>query len=124
MWLFTEYGFFSAVEAYPDLVPDGKETPHVMVRARVREDLENVQALYEEFFDMSPPSIMEFNHSDYRYRIVMDSLLWGFIVMQMMARVNYTNFKHRVAEKQGPQRAAWYESVWATLWSMGRELEK
>lgn len=104
MWLMTKYGFYSAV-ADRDR-PDG-----VVVRARARKDLEQLC----ELGGLDPDVIVGPNsHSDYRWRIFMGRDRWEPLVGQLVANIDYPNFKSAVGERD-PRRAGIYGNVWGEL---------
>jgi hypothetical protein len=106
MWIFTKYGFFSAVRARQG---DGKHgqpiDPHrVMVPARVRGHLE---ALMKRFPDLlGPCEIREFPRADYAFRIFVDKRVWSAVLSSLPEDTDYDNFKSVVARHQGRAGAA------------------
>jgi len=58
MWLATQHGFFSIVQ---------KESDLYFIRARLRQDLENLKQLAE-----LDDEIHEWPQADYRFRIMVD----------------------------------------------------
>lgn len=102
MWLITTRGFFSVV-AHRD------DADSVLVRARVRSDLESLAELV--------PGI-EIEHTpraDYEWRASMPRSEWERVAAALAAEVDYPNFKNAVAELQGKTRASLYAEVWLTL---------
>jgi len=108
MWLFTTQGFYSAVAHRND-------ASKVIVRARVREDLE---ALRDQIPDLR---IFEDEDADYRYRAVVDHEQWVAAVAILAAAIDYDNFKAAVAERQGPERERAYMRVWAEMLGLQEE---
>ncbi len=123
MWLFTKYGFFSAVCARQG---DGKhgrpvDPKRIMVRARVRKHLE---ALRERFPDLLASSeILEFIGSDYAFRLFVDKKAWSQVLVGVNEELNYDNFKSEVARFQGQSGAA-YEHSLHEVWSIMYRLQK
>lgn len=108
MWVTTTRGFFSVV-AHHDL-PD-----MVLVRARVREDLEALGELVGS---------LEIEHTpqrDYALRAVVPRERWLAGLALLAAEIDYPNFKSAVAERQGHGRAAVYARVWFALTELQRE---
>lgn len=109
MWLFCEDGFYSIVQDRRD--------PHVLiVRARDRRDLET---LYRRARAAAPASefgpIVETADTDYRYRFAAPRELVARLAMRTVERIDYPNFKDRIAAVQGSERASLYAQVWALV---------
>jgi hypothetical protein len=123
MWLFTKYGFFSAVCARQG---DGKhgrpvDPKRIMVRARVRKHLE---ALSERFPNLlGDCEVREFTGSDYAFRIFLDKAVWSQVLVGLNEDLDYDNFKSEVARFQGRDGAA-YEHSLHKVWSVMHELQK
>jgi hypothetical protein len=123
MWLFTKYGFFSAVCARQG---DGKQgqpvdTKRIMVRARVRKHLE---ALRERFPNcLGDCEVHAFTGSDYAFRIFVDKSVWSQVVLGLNEELDYGNFKSEVARFQGQDGAA-YERSLHDVWSVMYRLQK
>lgn len=103
MWLFTTRGFYSAVRT-----PEGE----VMVRGRVRADLEALVALMRRL-ELDPPQILATPHADYHYRVLMTPEAWARTAAALAAEVDYPNFKSRV--HGDPERDRAYMSVWSAM---------
>lgn len=102
MWLVTTRGFYSAVE-------DHEHLGNVLVRARVREDL-------EALVDLIPSlEVHETPERDYRFRASVPREAWANAVAELAREIDYPNFKNAVAELQGSDRAHVYSGVWGTL---------
>jgi hypothetical protein len=107
MWLFTEEGFYSAVV--------GKDDPdQIVVRARAREDLVRLIDVYSEWTDMGDPVILD-EGGDYPHRIVLHREVWAEVVQGAAMGISYTNFKDRVHDVLGHERAHTYLRVWSAL---------
>lgn len=102
MWLFTDFGFFSAVQHRDD-------PTKVMVRARARADL---QSLLDRNDFVGDVDIVTTPAADYPYRIVVDKTDWTAAVARAASSVDYDNFKGAVAARQGWNRADAYHHVW------------
>ena len=123
MWLFTKYGFFSAVCARQG---DGShsqpvDTERIMVRARVRRHLETLR---ERFTDLLGDSeIKEFSGTDYSFRIFVPKVIWSKIVAELTNELDYDNFKSEVARHQGSDGVA-YEHSLHDVWSVVYQLQE
>jgi hypothetical protein len=107
MWLLTTRGFYSAVATKDD--PDT-----IVVRARVRADLEALRGL------VGDPEILEGVGTDYRYRVRVSRARWEAAVTELAREIDYTNFKNAVSDRQGASRAHTYSEVWHTLHELQR----
>lgn len=104
MWIFAKTGFVSIVQDYNS---DGSK---LLVRARVREDLENFLLVTAT---TSLLEILETPESDYRYRVSMPKYEARNIVEILVAQIDYTNFKNKVHD--GTIRDDVYGAVWASV---------
>jgi len=123
MWIFTKYGFFSAVSARQEDEKYGQvlDPDRIMVRARVRGHLE---ALKERFPDMlGQCDIHAFIGTDYAFRIFVDKLVWSQVLSELAEETDYDNFKSEVAHHQGSHGAA-YEHSLHEVWSVMHRLQK
>jgi hypothetical protein len=102
MWLITTRGFYS-------VVADHYEDGNVLVRARVREDLEALGDLIPGL------EVEETPERDYRFRASVPREVWTATAGALAEEIDYPNFKNAVAERQGPERAGTYGRVWWTL---------
>ncbi|MEM0953310.1 MAG: hypothetical protein AAGI24_04140 [Pseudomonadota bacterium] len=101
MWIFTTYGFISAVE-------HRNQPGRVLVRARKREHLE---ALFPG------QTITQKNGADYKYRIeVTKSRLASVLQNQVMQHLTYTNFKNSIADHE-------YHDACMRVWAAMRRLQ-
>lgn len=113
MWIFTTFGFFSAVEHRDD-------HKRLLVRGRVREDIEALSsALHEtsEFVQDTPDA-------DYPYRIDVGKFEFAQLMAQSITSIDYDNFKNEVAQSQGYSRAKLYGNVWGQMHDAERKLDK
>ncbi len=109
MWLITTFGFFSIVEK-----PEDQGTGQLTVRARVREDLEQLQARYLPA--LGP--ISELDHADYRFRARATRDDVARALAEAARDIDYDNFKNTVADRQGYDRAKAYGRVWQELYRL------
>ena len=109
MWLITPIGFFSVVQKHDD-----EASGTLTVRARVRGDLE---ALQEKYLPSLGP-IQENVETDYSYLATAPRAEVSSAMARMIADVNYSNFKHEVAKRQGQKRSLLYHEVWDVLYRL------
>ena len=102
MWVLTTHGFFSAVENRDD-------PSQVMVRARVREDLESLCA------QLDGPEPVYGQGTDYPWRTFVSKEEWAQWLAGAAREIEYDNFKNAVAREQGHARASVYGEVWGAL---------
>ena len=123
MWLFTKYGFFSAVCAREGDGRSGRpvDTSRIMVRARVRQHLEALQKRFPELLEGT--EIQEFVGTDYAYRIFVPKKVWVQVASLLADDTDYDNFKSEVARHQGSAGAA-YEHALHSVWSVMNRLQK
>lgn len=123
MWLFTKYGFYSAVCARQGDGGHGQpvDPNRIMVRARLRRHLE---ALKDRFGDLfGGCDIKEFVGTDYAFRIFVDKPVWSQVLVELTEDMDYDNFKSEVARVQGSDGAA-YEHSLHEVWSVMHRLQK
>lgn len=114
MWIFTRDGFFSTTT---DKRTDGA---NVMVRARVREDLERlVKAIDGPTLEPLELEILESKRADYRYRVVMPRGHWVAYVANAAMDIDYTNVKDTLAPtKTDPVRHGAMMKVWSAMYAL------
>ena len=123
MWLFTKYGFYSAVCARQG---DGShrqpvDPNRIMVRARLRPHLE---ALKDRFPDLlGDCEVKESIKTDYAFRIFVNRAVWTQVMAGLSDELDYDNFKPKVARFQGRDGAA-YEHALHEVWSVMYRLQK
>ena len=103
MWIYTTRGFFS-------IVRDSDQPQNVLVRARLKGDLENLRSAWPT---LTPTR--ETNRRDYRFRASLDARELPLLLSKLASEVTYTNFKNAVASKQGDDRANLYHDVWHVM---------
>jgi len=121
MWLFTKYGQFSIVCARTG---DGRSTnppdpDRLMVRARSRRHLENLQRLFPE--QLGSFEIAENAGTDYGFRIFAPKANVVPVVAQLFGDLNYDNFKSAVGKEQRASQATEpaYLDMLHRVWSAG-----
>jgi len=122
MWIFTKYGFYSAVCARQG---DGShrqpvDPSRIMVRARSRGHLEALKERFPEAF--AGCEVMETSHTDYRYRQFVAKDTWRRVVDELVEEMDYDNFKADVARFGGHD--AYHDSlhdVWSVMQTFQRK---
>jgi hypothetical protein len=112
MWLITPIGFFSVVRK-----PTDTKNRTLTVRARVRSDLEALQAQYLP--ELGP--IQESSVNDYRFRAVAPQSAVAAAMARLAETLDYSNFKDAVKQRQGAARAHLYHGVWDVLYRLQQE---
>ncbi len=110
MWTVTVDGFYSVTafdERRGGSRPDVDEL--VVVRARVRDDLERLSQSVPHAEILATP------RSAYPFRIVCRRDEWARYLAASVDEIDYLNFKDRVAQRLGKRRHDVLLSVWATL---------
>lgn len=103
MWLFTELGFFSIVKKSPG---------EWHLRARVREDLDNIAALS---LPGDPKVVKSYPGSDYPWRMILDKRAKAALFVRL-SKIEYGNFKGRIAQIEGQRdKLHAYHDVWALM---------
>ncbi len=122
MWIFSRYGFFSAVSARQGDGAHGQpvDPERIMVRARVRGHLE---ALIEGFPQLVGSAIKTFPATDYAYRIFVSKSVWSQVLAALGGDIDYDNFKSEVARFQGRGGGA-YERALHDVWSVMYALQE
>lgn len=121
MWLFTRFGFFSAVCAREG---DGKKSRKVdsdrmMIRARDKQHLENLR---DAFPCLANTEIHVSAGSDYLCRMFIDKTVWIGVVCELVAEQDYDNFKNVVAKTDCVDGA--YLHALHSVWSVGMRLQE
>lgn len=112
MWLFTNFGFFSVVQKPGDAL--------LTIRARAAVDLDRLRI---EYLPTLSPTVTG-GGTDYPYRAKTDRKALSQAMQQMVADLNYSNFKSEVAERLGSERAHVYGKVWKDLLALEAEMPK
>ena len=123
MWVFTKYGFFSAVCARKGGGKYGQpvDPDRIMIRARLRSHLE---ALLKRFTDVLGESeIQTFAGTDYAFRVFVAKTAWSDMLAAMAEETDYDNFKSEVARHLGKDGMAYEKSlhdVWDVMYGLQR----
>ena len=123
MWLFTQYGFYSVVCARdlsrtPATSPSGITKDTLMVRARVRRHLEDLQ---KRFPELAGCEILTTRNTDYRFRLVVSKIDWVQVSDQLAKEIDYGNFKSRVHALTGD---ADYMHALHEVWAVMERLQR
>lgn len=102
MWLATQYGFFSIVQ---------KPAGQFHVRARCKQDLENLIALAR----LEAP-LHHTTDGDYAWRIVVGESQVSTIMSALAASIDYANFKDRIHDKPDQkEKLPAYSRLWSQM---------
>jgi hypothetical protein len=121
VWVFTKYGFFSAVCARQGNGKYGQpvDPNRIMVRARLRSHLE---ALLTRFPDVLAQSeVQTFTGTDYAFRIFVAKSAWADVLAALAVETDYDNFKAEVSRHQGREGKAYEKSlhdVWTVMYGL------
>lgn len=118
MWIFTLDGFFSAVQ-------DRGNPDRIMVRARVREDIDRLAERIGSLFATPAPEVLEWAGSDYAFRVFLRRNTWTTYLALVSQEIDYSNFKQQ-ATRPGTARSAVYMAIWSRLmqWQSQEALEE
>jgi hypothetical protein len=121
MWVFLPFGFFSIV-AYRDLDHPSGTYPNLLVRSRVKKDLESFiehlpsTARERRTWDAEIPEILEGIGTDYPFRIVVQRKDVAEMFVRFLERdLKYFNFKQEAYRVMGVAREHIYMRVWTTM---------
>jgi len=117
MWIFTRYGFFSAVCA-KNLSAAGLDTNRLMIRARSSEHLKALKKRFPEQFAGCEIAVSK--DTDYPCRLIVDRALWTEIARLLAEEIDYGNFKSEVARGKGNEE---YEGSLHKVWSVMRRFQ-
>ena len=96
MWIQFNNAFLSIVE-------NRENTTELLVRARVKGDIEKV---------FPEADVFEDNNADYKYRAFISKAIVAEKIMLKVTEINYDNFKNSVKEID---RKKIYSNIWAEL---------
>jgi hypothetical protein len=112
MWLCTQNGFYSVSH---------KSEDEIHVRARKREDLENLKqvaacmdtAALDWTIHRSPPP------ADYRWRIVINRDQLCELMVAVAEDIDYSNFKGRIHQREDQdEKSSAYAQLWHKLYQL------
>lgn len=123
MWLFTRYGFYSAVCARKGSGRHGQpvDPDRIMVRARIRGHLDALKVRFPELLGDCP--ILESGSTDYAFRLFVDKPTWSQVIAALAEDTDYDNFKSEVARHLGKAGAP-YEHALHDVWEVMHRLQK
>jgi len=115
LWVFTTKGFFSIVEH--------KKDPNlVVIRARVRKDIDNIKMLFEEL-GLEVSDVAENVSFDYKYRVFAGRIDWASVMIRLITDMGYTNFKNAVYEADSPEVMDQRHEAYLDIWAIMHELQ-
>jgi hypothetical protein len=117
MWVMSEHGFFSAVDA---------GNGNVKVRARVKRHLQNLErnGLYKGLLGRAP-RIHTTQDTDYRHRVIVPRAAWAEVVKRLAEATHYGNFKDHVKATGDDDYERQLHHVWeAMYWLQEWELRQ
>jgi hypothetical protein len=106
MWIFTNIGFFSAVQK--------PGTDFLTVRARVKQDLDNLREKYLPQLSATQAK----GGIDYPWRATVSHADFAAALGKIAMDIDYSNYKNEVTARQGKARASRYGKVWHALYDM------
>ena len=115
MWIFTRYGFVSVACAKKQ---DGSiDEDTVMVRARARKHLVNLQ---ERFSDTAfgKAEILTGAGTDYKFRVIVPKAEWASIVSQLAMEQTWSNFKSEAARFSHMKTSGLYIHALHEIWAI------
>ena len=123
MWLFTRYGFYSAVCARQGSGKLGEpvDPNRIMVRARNRKHLEALQERFRVL--IGGCEIQDNVGTDYPFRFFAEKAVWSQVVAGLSEELDYDNFKSEVARSLGKDGAD-YETALHKIWGVMARLQK
>lgn len=107
MWICTNFGFFS-------IVKDTKNKDHLLIRARRKEDLEELLKYVNADIVVTPDN-------DYHYRVSLHKYSVSDIISLRIDDIDYTNFKNSVND---PDLHHMYEMWWRNHYGLQHNYEK
>jgi len=122
MWVFSKFGFFSAVCARQGDGGHGNpvDPGRIMVRARLREHLESLVAAFPE--ELAGVEIVQTPSTDYRYRVFVAKPVWAQVMAALVNDVDYDNFKDAAAHRHGHSSS--YVHALHAVWDIGYRMKK
>jgi len=119
MWIFTRGGFYSVVEYDPKKDPNKKSFAHslvkkrgshVLVRTRVKEDLDDLDRVIKNLH------IEDDGSADYRFRAVIPRKKWIKYLEVCAKEIDYDSHFKEVVRSSATQPAARYQAM-MNVWS-------
>ena len=124
MWIFTQYGFFSAVCARKGDGSHGQpvDPDRIMVRARRREHLDRLLARFSDL--LGSVQVHESRSTDYRFRVFVDKADWADVLQDLGDELDYDNFKSAVANRLTSDTDGDYENALHDVWEVMYGLQR
>lgn len=121
MWIFTRYGFVSIACAEEE---GGRiDENMVMVRARVREHLDNLRERFPNT-EIAKAPILSDAGTDYKFRVVIPKAEWASILHKLAIEQTWSNFKNEAARFARLKRASGrYVNALHNIWHVMAELQ-
>lgn len=91
------------------MVADREDPERVLVRARAREDIEALRAQIPELDPTADAG------ADYKWRAFVPRRDWERAAAELVAAIDYDNFKNAVADRQGADRSHRYHEIWDVM---------
>jgi hypothetical protein len=122
MWIFTKYGFFSAVCARHGQGQAGQpvDPNRVMIRARAIDHLRRLQTRCPV---LAGAEVLISPNADYAFRMFLPKEDWATIMAQIALELDYDNFKAEVDRYQKHAGADYTEAL-HEVWSVMNELQR
>ncbi len=119
MWVYSREGFFSvSKDRYC-------KEDEVVVRARIKQDLLNLRIMLAKKFNslgqnrfgkaIAAAKIMEFDHADYRYRIIIKHDFWTVYAREAAMDIDYPTVKDHIVYDHAVGRTSAYYSCWNAM---------
>jgi hypothetical protein len=122
MWVFTKYGFYSAVCARQGDGEHGQpvDTEKVMVRARVRSHVEALVNRCPSEFESA--EIVETPMTDYAFRVFLPKPAWCRVLASLADEMDYDNFKNEAGQSLGHESS--YVNALHDVWQVMHRLQR
>ena len=109
IWIHTQDGFFSVTAYDPRIGGEREDAADLLIiRARVREDLERIEQWIGSGIIATPTA-------DYAFRVIASRKTWNAYLSHATSQIDYFNFKDRVSSRLGSHRHDVLLSVWSDL---------
>jgi hypothetical protein len=117
MWIFSVLGFFSVVCARNPVT--GKIDPEtVMIRARVKKHLRNLQ---NRFPSLAGVEILAWPERDYGFRLIVPKAVWVDALDALAQEKTWGNFKNEAAKHEAQTGSAYVNAlhdVWSVMFQL------
>ena len=113
MWIFSILGFYS-IACADKPGTHGIDPDTVMVRARVRKHLTNLQ---HRFPSLAETKILTLPGRDYGFRLIVPKSVWVEVLKELAEEQNWSNFKSQAAKNMG-QTSTDYTSALHDVWEV------